>query len=74
MPIYASFLKWRRENEVDFIRHDILYGGKNTPFLFPFGKVIIDLAPQIVITPLARDFKGQPLGECLFLTFKNDAK
>ena len=61
-PMYADFLKWRRENNVDFIRQDIIYGGKTSPFKFPNGKKIIDLAPQIIITRHATDKKGQPLG------------
>ena len=60
--LYGNFLRWRRENNVDFIRLDILYGGKTSPFQFPHGKKLIDLAPQIIITRNAMDKKGQPLG------------
>jgi len=56
------FLKWRQDNNVDEIRQDIVYRGINTPFMFPFGKIIIKLAPQIVITANSLDYKGQPLG------------
>jgi len=55
------FLKWRQDNNVDEIRQDIVYRGINTPFMFPFGKIIIKLAPQIVITANSLDYKGQPL-------------
>ena len=58
---YSDFLKWRRDNNVDRIRNDILYSGKNTPLLFPSGKKILELAPQIVISAKALDRKGQPL-------------
>jgi hypothetical protein len=58
----AAFLKWRDENRVDDIRQDIVYGGKDTPYKFPFGKVIIDLAPQIILSANSLDKKGRPLG------------
>jgi len=61
--MFSAFLKWRDENNVDDIRNQILYGGLDTPFKFPNGKKIIDLAPQIIISAKAKDFKGQPLGE-----------
>lgn len=60
--MFSAFLKWRDENKVDDIRNQILYGGLDTPFKFPNGKKIIDLAPQIIISSNARDNKGQPLG------------
>lgn len=59
---YAGFLKWRKENNVDEIRQDIVYGGKDSPFKFPYGKKIIDLVPQIIITPNSLDHKRRPLG------------
>lgn len=58
----SLFLQWRKQNKVDDIRQDIIYGKKNTPYDFPFGKTIIDLAPQIVISANSVDKKGQPLG------------
>lgn len=68
--MFGDFLQWRRDNNVDFIRQDILFGGKTSPFKFPFGKKIIDLAPQIIITRNAMDKKGQPLGIFSFLIIK----
>ena len=61
--MFSSFLKWRDENNVDAIRNQILYEGMDTPFKFPNGKKIIDLAPQIIISSKAQDFQGQPLGK-----------
>lgn len=58
---YSDFLKWRIENKVDEIRKEILYGGKNSPFQFPNGEKILNLAPQIIISAKALDKKGQPL-------------
>ena len=58
---YAGFLKWRKMNNIDKIRHDILYNGMNSPFLFPHGKKIIDFVPQIVITANANDKMGRPM-------------
>lgn len=62
VKMFSEFLKWRDENNVDSIRHQILYEGVDTPFKFPNGKKIIDLAPQIIISAKAKDYKGQPLG------------
>jgi hypothetical protein len=59
----SAFLKWRDDNNVDDIRQDIVYGGKDTPYKFPFGKIIIDLAPQIIISANSLDKKGRPLGK-----------
>lgn len=58
----SNMLKWRDANKVDDIRQDIVYGGKDTPFKFPFGKTIIDIVPQIIITANATDKLGRPLG------------
>lgn len=62
VKMFSAFLKWRDENNVDDIRNQILYGGLDTPLKFPNGKKIIELAPQIIISAKAQDFKGQPLG------------
>jgi hypothetical protein len=56
-----DMLQWRLDNNVDVIRQDILYGGKDSPFSFPKGKLIISLAPQIVLSVNALDKRGQPL-------------
>ena len=58
-----QFFKWRDDSKVDDVRQDIVYGGKDSPYKFPFGKVIIDLAPQIIIASKALDKKGRPLGK-----------
>lgn len=57
-----AFLKWRDANNVDKIRQDIVYGGKDTPLKFPDGERIIAIAPQIVISSHAMDKKGRLLG------------
>lgn len=61
VKMYGNFLKWRKANNVDEVRQDIIYGGKDTPFKFPFGAKIIALAPQIIISALALDKKDQLL-------------
>jgi hypothetical protein len=60
--MFSAFLKWRDANNVDDIRNQILYGGVDSPYKFPNGRKIIELAPQIVISPKAQDKQGQPLG------------
>jgi hypothetical protein len=57
-----AFFKWRDDNKIDEIRQDIVYGGKDSPFKFPHGKTLIDLAPQIIIST-GFDRKGRPLGK-----------
>lgn len=56
-----NFLKWRKDNNVDQIRQNIVYGGMNNPLRFPKGEAIIRLAPQIVLSHLAKDKNGCPL-------------
>jgi hypothetical protein len=58
---YLKFLKWRKDNNIDRIRNDILYGGKNHPNLFPNAEIILRVLPQIVIAPNATDYQGQPI-------------
>lgn len=60
--MFIKFLKWRRENGVDRIRQEIVFGGLDSPLKFPNGAKIIELAPQIVITSNAMDKKGRPIG------------
>lgn len=38
---YTRFLNWRKDKRVDSIRQDIVHGGKNTPFKFPYGEKIL---------------------------------
>jgi len=58
---YRDFLQWRREYDVDKIRQEIVYGGKNSPMKFPYGEAIIATAPQIVCSSSAVDKLGQPI-------------
>jgi len=57
---YLKSLEWRRANEVDKIRENILYTGL-FPRQFPHGAKIIDLLGQITIAPHARDKSGNPI-------------
>ncbi len=69
--LLKEFLKWRSANNVDAIRQDIVYGGKNSPFLFPHGQYLIEKAPQIIISPTACDREGRPI---LMESYDFDAK
>lgn len=51
----VQYIVWRKENNVDKIRDDILRGGCNHPSLFPNGEKILRLIPQIVIDQDIRD-------------------
>lgn len=57
----TKMLHWRKDNKIDEIRQDIVYGGKNSPYLFPKGKEILRLVPQIIIEGNACDKLGRPL-------------
>jgi hypothetical protein len=59
--MYRNFLQWRKENDIDGIRHEILYNGKNCADKFPKAETIMKIVPQIVIAPNARDNSGQPI-------------
>ena len=61
IKLYREFLIWRKENNIDYIRNKIVYEGCNNPLAFPYGPVILDLQPTIVIAPDATDKKGQPI-------------
>jgi hypothetical protein len=61
-----DFLDWRKKNNVDAVRQDIVYGGKDTPFKFPRGQLILELVPQICMSSHAKDKKGRPLSESFF--------
>lgn len=69
--MYRNFLLWRKKNNVDQIRQEIMYGGRHSPFFFPKGKVIIDIAPQIIVTPNSRDRQGRPLCKNFELLFRH---
>ena len=58
---FAKFLEWRDANNVDEIRNDILFGGKNDPHLFPDGEKVLKYFPQIVCATEARDNLGNPV-------------
>lgn len=62
---YKDFLKWRDDNNIDKIRQDIVYGGKDSAFKFPFGELALAVAPQIILTANAQDKKGRLLGKLL---------
>lgn len=40
---YGGFLAWRKERNVDSIRDQIAFGGKNSPIKFPKGDIVIPM-------------------------------
>jgi hypothetical protein len=58
---YAEFLKWREIQNVDRIRQEIVYGGKNCALKFPSGEKILRLFPQIIMSGRPHDKDGRPL-------------
>eukprot|EP00596_Hydrurales_sp_CCMP1899_P002110 CAMPEP_0119041300 /NCGR_PEP_ID=MMETSP1177-20130426/11515_1 /TAXON_ID=2985 /ORGANISM="Ochromonas sp, Strain CCMP1899" /LENGTH=479 /DNA_ID=CAMNT_0007007231 /DNA_START=91 /DNA_END=1527 /DNA_ORIENTATION=- len=59
--MFAKFLLWRDENNVDAIRDDILYGNIRNPRQFPCGEKILRLVPQMMLSADALDNEGNPL-------------
>lgn len=57
----SKFLDWRKENNVDTIRQNIVSGGCNMPSKFPKADLILKLLPQAVLCPSACDKKGAPI-------------
>jgi hypothetical protein len=56
-----NFLRWRKENNVDEIRQNIISGGYDSPIKFPKAQLILKLLPQAVICPYARDNNDSPI-------------
>lgn len=61
IEMYSNFLKFRVLNDVDEIRQDIVYGGKDTPLKFPHGEKILKIAPGIVLSAQAPNARQEPL-------------
>mmetsp|Transcript_23884 Transcript_23884/g.35042 ORF Transcript_23884/g.35042 Transcript_23884/m.35042 type:complete len:321 (+) Transcript_23884:108-1070(+) len=61
IEMIAKYIEWRKQSNVDEIRHDIVYGGKNHPSKFPNGEKILRMVPQIVIDPNICDKTGSPI-------------
>jgi hypothetical protein len=58
---YQNFLKWRKKYDVNNIRNDILYNGKNNPTKFPFANKVLDVLPHILIAFDHCDNEGRPI-------------
>ena len=58
---YENYLNWRRNNEIDKIRTEIVYGGINTPKKFPQGEFLTTEIPQTFCDVNARCNRGCPL-------------
>lgn len=56
-----NFLDWRRDNNVDEIRQNIVLGGRKKPTDFPRAEIILPLVPQIVLCTNARDKTNSPI-------------
>lgn len=59
--MYAKFLSWRDEHDVDDIRDHIVYGKLTSPNEFPCGRKILRLVPQMMIAHDALDICGNPI-------------
>lgn len=58
---YENYLNWRKNNEIDKIRHDIVHGGINSPKKFPKGEFLTTEIPQTFCDVNARCNRGCPL-------------
>ena len=56
-----NYLAWRKDNNVDKIRKNIVYDGYNDPTKFPHADVILRIMPQTICNTSMRDKHGRPL-------------
>jgi len=56
-----KYYNWRKENNVDQIRRNIVHGGMNCPTKFPNGGKILDIIPQVVCSAKHCDKDGAPV-------------
>ena len=59
--VFAKFLQWRDEFDVDSIRDHILFGGLTSPEQFPCGAKILKHMPQMMLSHEAFDKAGNPI-------------
>eukprot|EP00903_Cladosiphon_okamuranus_P011122 g10498.t1 len=59
--IMRKMLRWRKDNNVDAIREDIMQNQKFHPSQFPDGEMITKLFPLLVANPLCVDMDGAPI-------------
>jgi len=59
--MFGKYLTWRMENNVNAIRHNIIYGGLDHPSKFPFADLVLSLMPSLVLAYDAPDKKGCPI-------------
>ncbi len=59
--LYRKFLSWRKTQNVDEIRTNIVENGMDHPSKFPKGELILSLIPQLPMAPDALDNVGSPL-------------
>ncbi|CAM9365698.1 unnamed protein product, partial [Discosporangium mesarthrocarpum] len=61
VSMMRAMLRWRRENDVDKIREDIVNNKKFDPRQFPQGESILKKFPVLVASPLCVGSEGTPL-------------
>ena len=59
--MFAKFLRWREEFDVDSIRDHIIFGGLTSPEQFPCGAKILKHIPQMMLSHEALDNSGNPI-------------
>lgn len=58
---YLNTLKFRKQYNVNAIRNDIVFGGKNCPNNFPNGSKILSYFKTIILSADHRDVDGNPI-------------
>jgi hypothetical protein len=58
---YTNYINWRKENNIDRIRNEIVHGGINSPKKFPSGEFLTTEIPQTVCDVNARCNLGCPI-------------
>ncbi len=59
--MYSNYLKWRKEFNVDAVRHKIVHEGYNHPNSFPHAELLYKSIPQVIISTEAFDVHGNPI-------------
>ena len=57
----GKYIQWRKDNNVDKIRNEIIFGGMNHPTKFPKAELIMRLIPSLPITFDSLDKYDSPI-------------
>lgn len=56
-----KYVNWRKDNNVDKVRNDIIFGGMDHPTKFPFAELVLRIMPSLPISFNCLDNYGAPI-------------